>query len=277
MLIKYKINSSIFANGATASTINVPITLDYQNVDNSELVERVFVDTEVIKSINPILDYEKVRFIPIHSYDTTHLTTITYALSFLNNGIIKSPTNYSDIGFSNDDLKFERVSFKESYLYLRFYDSDNALTQNLVNEIEIYSMLTQDDRQPKGVPDPIIAGQAKPSNEIPVRFLLSNPLTTKGVYEGYHIYNYKDEFIFNTPKYLYMRASYFNGNNGKITNLMVEPTAYKIDTLINKLYTRYKLYRDKTGFYYEIDDKYSTNVTYNVDKVIVNLYQIQAL
>ena len=277
MLIKYKINSSIFANGATASTINVPITLDYQNVDNSELVERVFVDTEVIKSINPILDYEKVRFIPIHSYDTTHLTTIIYALSFLNNGIIKSPTNYSDIGFSNDDLKFERVSFKESYLYLRFYDSDNALTQNLVNEIEIYSMLTQDDRQPKGVPDPIIAGQAKPSNEIPVRFLLSNPLTTKGVYEGYHIYNYKDEFIFNTPKYLYMRASYFNGNNGKITNLMVEPTAYKIDTLINKLYTRYKLYRDKTGFYYEIDDKYSTNVTYNVDKVIVNLYQIQAL
>ena len=49
MFVKYQINSSIFASGTTASTINIPITMDYQIVDNGELIERVFVNTEVQK------------------------------------------------------------------------------------------------------------------------------------------------------------------------------------------------------------------------------------
>lgn len=281
MFVNYEITPSMFASGTTASTISIPITIDYQIVDNSELIERVFVDTEVAKSINPILDYEKVRFIPVHA--DKHVDNITYSLNFLKNGSMASPTFYADIEFDNDDIKFERNNFKESFVNLGFYDSPNNLTQNLVTEIEIYSMLTDVDRYGYGSPSPIIPGQPKPSNQIPVRFILSNPLTTKGFYEGYHIYNYKDEYVIGTPKYLYMKATYFNAKNGKTTNLITEPNAYKIDELLNKVYTRYKLYRDSTGFYYEIDDTYSSNIVYQFDytsnkpDITVNLYQIQVI
>lgn len=281
MFVSYKINPSLFASGTTASTINFPIKMDFQTVDNSDLIETVFVDYEVNESINQILDYEKVRFLPVYNNNGTpkQVDNVTYNLSFLVNGVLKNPTYYSDISLDDSDIKYERNYFTEGYLYLGFYDSDNSLTQNLVSEIEIYNSLTDAD---------FIGGvyvginQPKLASQIPVKFVVSNPLTVKGIYEGYHLYDYKDDVGNNVPKYLYMKASFFNAKDGKTTNLMNSPNLYSIDTLVNKLYTKYKLYRDLTSFYYEIDNTYSDNVTYDLvnnvaTNITVNLYQIQVL
>lgn len=278
MFVRYKINPFTLLSGSTASTINIPITLNYELVDNAELISTKFVPNEVQKSINPILDYEKVRFIPKNDLV---LDTITYNLFFLKNGSLANPTMYSDIGFSNDDLKYETNYFTESYLLLNFYDSDNPLTQNLVNQVEIYSMLTPEDHYQNGFKTGntyVIAGQTKPSNQVPVRFLLSNPLTQKkAFYEGYSLYYYKDELTDLIPKYLYMNATYYNTKTGISTNLITQPFAYTIDKLINFLYTRYILSRNTTGYYYTIDTAYSNNVNFNGSGGTVNLYQIQTL
>lgn len=275
MYANFRINPTMFASGATGSTINIPVVIDFQTIDNGELIETDFVNYEVNQSINPILDYEKVRFIPVYNNGTPkQVDNITYNLSFLVNGILKNPTYYSDLGLDDSDVKYERNYFTEGYLYLGFYDSDNALTQNLVNEIEIYNVLTDNDFV-GGVH--VGVNQPNPASQIPVKFVVSNPLTVNGTYEGYHLYNYKDEMVFGAPKYLYMKANYFNAKNGKTINLMNNPNIYGIDTLVNKLYTRYKLYRDVTSFYYEIDTTYSSNVTYNSTNITVNLYQIQVL
>lgn len=281
MFVKYKINTSVFS-GATATTINIPINLEYQIVDNAELVERVFVDVETQKAVNPILDYEKARFIPVDDV-LKQINNVTYQLYFLDSdNNIQIPSYYSNLSFDNLDINFGRNNFKESYLYLGFFDSENQLTQNLVTELEIYNMLTSDDYLPLGTPKPNVAGQPKPASQIPVRFVLTSPmLVRQGFYEGYHIYNYKDEFKVGFPKYLYMKGTYVNAKTGKSTNLMTEPSAYRIDDLIPKLYTRYKLYRDTTGFYYQIDTTYSNNVSYSISPnntdVSVKLYQIQTL
>jgi hypothetical protein len=281
MFASYKINPSLFASGTTESSINIPINLHYQIVDNSELIENTFVKDEIQKAVNPILDYEKTRFVPVIRGTTSRLDTIKYNVNILSGSTILSPTKYSDIGFDNDDIKFERNNFKDSYLYLAFYDDTNPLTQNLVTSIEVYTMLTDDDRYGIGAPAPIIPGQPKPANQISVRFILSNPLTTKGFYEGYHIYDYKSDVLIDQPKYLYMKATYFNAKTGKIVNLMADSKPYSIDKLIDKTYTKYKLFRDSTGFYYEIED--ASNVSYsniNTNPILdatINLYQIQAL
>jgi len=46
-------------SGATATTINIPINMEYQLIDQSELIDRVFVSTEVENSINPIMERPK--------------------------------------------------------------------------------------------------------------------------------------------------------------------------------------------------------------------------
>lgn len=282
MFAKYTINANTFLSGTTASTINIPVNINYQQVDPSELVETEFVAVEVSNAINPILDYEKARYIPTNTSGTL-VTNVTYNLFFLTNGVYSNPTHYSDIGFTNDDLKFENNFFTESYVQLNFYDSDNPLTQNLITQIQIFSMLTQDDLYAQNSflnGAYIIAGQAKPANAVPVRFVLSNPLLVKkAFYEGYHLYDYKDDVSIGTPKYLYMRATYFNSKTGSVKNLMTKPIPTTIDNLVGNLHVKYKLYRDLNSFYYLVDDAYSTNVNYTQNNTLlsVNLFEIQTL
>lgn len=283
MYAKYQILTSSLS-GTSASTINIPVNIQYQIVDNGELIERMFVRNEEKKAINPILDYDKARFIPVYD-TTTSVDTVTYNLNFLDtNANMVQPTYYSNIGFDDGDIKFKKNYFTNSYLILSFYDSDNPMTQNLVTQVEVFNHLSPSDFYTTTTPTQI-AGQPKPANNIPVSLVLSNPLTNRnGYFEGYHVYAYKDEFGINQPPVsLYMKAVYINAKTGKSTNLMTENARHPIDSLIYKQYTKYNLFRTTTGFYYAVDTTYSNNVVYsnspnpNLKNLTINLYQIQVI
>jgi hypothetical protein len=274
---RYKINLNTLATGTTATTINIPINMEFQIVDQAELIERVFVDVEVEKAINPILDYEKVRFIPINSIGL-NLDQISYNIN------LSGATDYGSIGFSDDDIKFNKNNFKYTFLNLAFYDTDNPMTQKLVTNLTLFSHLTSNDLV-QTIVGGATAGQPKPASQIDLNFVVNNPiLLPNGFSEGYHLYDYKDEFKIGDFKYLYMRGSFKNAKTGKSVNLMVDLAPSPIDELVHKLYTRYKLIRNNTGFYYELDDLYhgdgtsgTNNVIYTGNNAVVNLYQIKAL
>jgi hypothetical protein len=276
----FKVNVTTITN--TATTINIPIDMEFQLVDQAELVDRVFVDVETEKNINPIIDYEKAKFIPVNLKNTP-INKIIYKVSLLNGN------TYGAIGFSDDDIKFRKENFKRSFLELNFYDSDNPLTQNFVTSITLFPRITSSDLEPSnsttGTP-----GQPKPANQIPITYTLESPLINpKGFSEGYHIYDYKDEVQIGQPKYLYMRARFKNAKDGKTTNMMVKQQPKPIDLLVHELYTRYILIKAETGYYYRIDNQYQgngpsiapNNVTYQQastnTNIIVDLYQINAL
>jgi hypothetical protein len=254
--------------------------MEYQLVDQSELIDRVFVDVEVEKSINPILDYEKVRFLPL-DLSGAHMDRLIYELDLF------GATNYGAIGFTDDDIKFEKNSFKQTFLNLSFYDTDNPLTQRLITNVTLFSEIKDTDLHPIGSTNGI-PGQPKPAAQIPLIFVVENPiLFPKGVSEGYHLYDYKDELGIGDFKYLYMRASFKNAKTGSTTNLMVMNTGTTIDNLVHLLYTRYKLIRNTTGYYYEIDNTYQglsgitgpNNVSYvlgPVNEAKIKLYKIKA-
>ena len=46
----------------TGTTINVPLSTTFYPVDNTEMLEHKFIEDEVEKSINPIIDYKKIMF-----------------------------------------------------------------------------------------------------------------------------------------------------------------------------------------------------------------------
>lgn len=267
---KFKINPSLYSSGSTATTINIPIVMTNQDVDNAELIEKVFVETEVEYAINPIVDYDRVRFLPLSKLDK-QIKTITYDVYLIESGVYKG--FYGDIGFVNDDIKFRKESFTETHLFLGFYDTDNPLTQNLVSYITLFSELKPIDLLPNGYP--------KPAAQIPLKFVVDSPFYyPMGFAEGYHIYDYKTELNIGQSKYLYMKAVFRNSKTGKITNLMVKNAAQPIESLVNELYTRYELKRTSTGYYYVIDDTYkgsnTTNVVYNNETVTVTLHEVNA-
>lgn len=272
---KYKINLKTMDSGATATTITFPIDMTFQTVDQAELIERVFVETEVEKAINPILNYDKVRFMPITQTNIV-LNKIIYNVNVL--GLNGQYVNvYGKINFTDDDIKYKKESFKQTFLDLVFFDSDNALTQVPINNLTIFSNLNSSDLES--------TGQPKPINQIPINFVLENPIINpRGFAEGYHLYDYKDGLQIGGLKYIYMRATFKNAKTGKAVNLMVTQAPQTIDKLVNELYTRYKLTRTSSGYYYQIDDTYNgngiggiNNVIYNSNSVIINLYEIKAL
>jgi len=268
---KIKINVSSLTTGAT---ITVPVSLDYQFIDQAELINRVFVEVETEKNINPIIDYEKARYLPV-DYNNKLIDKIIYNVNFI------VGNTYAQIGFDYNDIKLRKEVFNKTFLDLNFYDSDNPLNQNLITNVTLYPKILDTDLQPDGQP--------KQPSQIPVKFVLENPiLNPRGFSEGYHLYDYKDELLINgLPKYLYMRASFKNAKTGSITNMMVKNTAQPIDLLVRELYTRYVLFRLPSGYYYRLDDSYQgnllpspNNVLYSpsslYNNVTINLYQILA-
>ena len=73
-----------------------------------------------------------------------------------------------------------------------------------------------------------------------------------------------------------MRATFNNAANGSVTNMMTDGEPYFINELVHKLYIKYILYRDMTGYFYAIDETYSDNVSVNGSDLVVNIYEIQA-
>jgi hypothetical protein len=173
---RYQVNLSTLSSGATATTINIPISMDFQLIDQTELVKRVFVDVETEKAINPIIDYDKARYLPL-DLQGVHIDKVIYNVDLLGS------TFYDSIGFTNDDIKFQTEAFKQTFLSLNFYDSDNPLSQNLITNVTLYAEIKSDNLLPDiptqfsqygyivGTP-----GQAQPASMIPLRFVLESPL-----------------------------------------------------------------------------------------------------
>jgi len=272
---------------STGTTINIPIDMTFQIVDQSEIIERDFVKNEVENAINPIFDYEKVRFKPARNVSATfasQVLNIVYKLNFLSGstGYYQNQqqvdvTNYNDIGFTNDDIKFRKNSLTKSILRLEFYDTDILTNQRLLFFLTIRPKVTIDDVTPPNNNAPFV--QTYSANNKKVEFSLTDTsLNPNGYSEGYNIYSYKDEVDINLPKEVYMRAIFNNAKTGVRTRFMTEYNppniSWPIDIFMGKIFTKYVLHRTVSGFYYEIDTNYSNNVSIVNNNYEIRLYEV---
>jgi hypothetical protein len=261
-MLKYKIRIPT-TSGSTGSHINIPISMENQMVDQGEIIERKFVDVEVEKSINPIIDYEKVKFKPY--FGTSPIDDISYNLTF-NGGLVK----YGEIGFNDTDLALRKNSFSQSFLRLNFYDTDILSRQRLISSLALFSTIYEDETD---VNSKTISAANKYTNFK----VINERVKTADPSEGFNVFHFKDEVGINSPKELFMRAEFNNAKNGKTTNFMTSSNVVGIDDLVNQLHTKYVLKRSTDyGYYYEIDSAYSTNVSGSVSRV-VRLYEIDSL
>jgi len=264
----YKININSIKNGGF---INLPIFEDFSTLDQYDTIKKDFIEVEKSKSINPILDYEKTRLTP--KKDGNDINKININLNLLSNGVINSSSTLESIGFNQKDVLYSKNAFKKSFLRLNFYDTDKLTSQRLVNFYTIFlKMLPEYLNQNGGY----LAGTPKPVANIPVKFTIKNPNIFVDEYsEGFNLYHYKDEVKNGLPKELFMRGVFNNAKNGVSYNLMTANSPQSITNLVNKLHVKYILYRDNTGYYYEIDESYSDNIIVDSNNnLTIKLYEI---
>mgnify|MGYP003673147714 FL=1 len=207
----------------SGTSVNIPISLSFTPVDNSELIETKFIEDEVIKSINPIVDYKKVRFFPAdNNWDLIRKLKINlnFFINFYGN-ITPFPydyseyanlnTNggygagyYSDIGASFDDLFCRTRRVMNSFLRFNFFDSNIPSENNFLFFNDIFTQIGVEQK-----------------NEF--NFLLPAEM----IHEGFYIYWFKDlvDNALNQELEIYMTATYNNSLNGETVGLYTTQTS----------------------------------------------------
>lgn len=180
--------------------VKIPISLEFNVSGQDEVVERDFVDVETEKAVNPIVDFEKVRFIPVNT-NSEEVTSLTLNLNFLDDdGELLSVTNYGDIGFVDNDIKYRKSKFLNSFLRLNFYDSDITTDQNLMSQTTVYSKITSDDIV--GISEANTGGGGEDVIKAIYTITGDNTASCNSGMEGTIVVGNNDILVTNTSRYL---------------------------------------------------------------------------
>jgi hypothetical protein len=178
-------------------------------------IETRFVDNEVKKAINPIIDYKKVRFKPavVKNNVWSIVPEVKIKLEFFNKDV--TPTYgefYNSLGFTSDDLFCRANRVMKSFLTLNYYKSTNPTDNLLLTTSNIYTQIGDDQKD--------VYGNVLKNNECPISFELGDPtLKPEMVHEGFHIYWY-EELIKTSPNneyVFYLSPTYQNADNGEVS------------------------------------------------------------
>jgi len=204
----------------SGSSINLNINLDFSPVDNTELIKTKLIDDEKEKSINPIIDYKKVRFFPAdNNWDIIRKFKInmnfysekTNGYFYSNPPSYNGASAYGDIGFRFDDLFCRTEKLMSSFIRFNYYDSKD-LPNNLIYSTNIFTQILNDQKNEYGF--------VLPKNECPVSFILGDStLEPETVHEGFYFYWFQD-LVDNAPNQeyvVYLEVTYQNAGNGQST------------------------------------------------------------
>lgn len=215
----------------SGTTINIPLSTNFFPIDNTEMIENKFVQDEVKKSINPIIDYKKIMFKPAdNNWDIidnfvinlnfyTKDTVNTNAPQYRNGPSFNGPGVYEDLSFIYDDLFCRTNRFLFSFVRLLFFDSPNSGSNNLLFFNDIYTQIGN--------------GQLNTATNIPLppdqallSFECNNPVLFDEFFAGYSLYWYKDlvDTAPNQEYEMYMTLIFNNAINGKSVSLAPSKT-----------------------------------------------------
>ncbi len=165
----------------TAATIDIPIVIDAIPSDNTDLVKTRFVDNEVKKAINPIIDYKKVRFKPavVKNNVWTIVPEVKIKLEFFNKDTIPTYGEFYDsLGFTSDDLFCRANRVMKSFLTLNYYKSTNPTDNLLLTSSNIFTQIGDDQKD--------VYGNVLKNNQCPISYEIGDPtLKPDMVHEGF--------------------------------------------------------------------------------------------
>lgn len=217
----------------SGTSVNIPISLSFTPVDNSELIETKFINDEANKSINPIVDYKKVRFFPadnnwdlirklkininffIDFYDNNAPFDYSYSeYANLNTNAGYGAGYYGDMGASFDDLYCRTKRVMNSFLRFNFFDSNISSENNFLFFNDIFTQIGVDQKNEFNF--------LLPEDQSPVNYYLGDSvLEPEMIHEGFYLYWFKD-LVDNAPNQeleIYMTAVYNNAINGETVGL----------------------------------------------------------
>jgi len=214
----------LIGNIGSGTTIDIPLKTNFFPVDNAELIQDKFVNDEVEKSINPIVDYKKIIFKPADNnweiIDKFKINLNFYTPNSIeagapsHRGTGAEPGVYKDLTFVFDDIFCRTNRFINSFIRFSFYDIPNSGENQLLSFFDIFTQVGVEQRTEFGFPEGVETS--------PISFILGDPIKQpEEVHEGYQFYWFKD-LVDNAPNQeyaLYTLVQFNSAINGKVYQL----------------------------------------------------------
>ena len=236
-------------------------------VDDDAVVAKNFL-AEMTKDIIPdIVDNEKRQFIPciktfwgdklaqeivfnLHFRERDDMLTFNLKDKFIWNGfdwkeeektIVKKIDGYDDrlgdelnkLGFTEDDVKFQKTKLKKTFLRLLFYSSPSMLDKDLLyystifldtGELFLKYAFIKNSVDESGTSSVLVFDDKKTDDKLRLsaQFKVKNKYDSTKSSEGFYLYLFPDEVQEeNAPRTIYMKVEFNHAGYGKTIPMML--------------------------------------------------------
>jgi hypothetical protein len=257
-----------------------------------------YVDNVIEGKINEPIDMEKQIFIP--SLDRHLSTYVVNEINFKINvrkrkygwestllenewyGDETGTTSIFDIGFDDNDIKFQKSSLKKSFIRLSFYDTPHRGNQKLL----YYSTVFLDSNK-------IFNDYFAKDKKSDLEFVIKNSFDYSACSEGYYLYLFPKFAKKDIPTTIYLKVEFNHAKYGKTISLVLpSDDDYKngytnnntrgttgIEKLFNDLYIKVNIMYDSKNNKYvwyipdstnnKVNDKENKRITMTLYEPIV--------
>ena len=276
---------------------------DETNLLKENTIRDIFTNEIKNKIIPPFVDMEKIMYEPtLSSIGDTAVEEIIFNLnlrtreadkswSIRRNGwwnefpgghftSIKKADTITHLGFTDDDIRYQSMKVKKSFLRLSFYDSDNPLTQQLL----YYSTIFLDSGDLFG--KYIKASGTPRTDAIKCSFSVKSRYNTEKSSEGFYLYLFPSETPIDAPpKDIYMKVEFNHAGYGR-TLQMLKPKIREDEWIeaipMNEFYdytfiklAAKRLPGNQLNYIYYVDEN-TPAVDIDYDKKTINFYLFEA-
>ena len=212
----------------------------------------------------------------------------------VNNNQRLAQLNSSDLvgylNFSDEDVRYQKMKLKKSFIRLTFYDSDNPLTQQML----YYSTIFLDSGDLFGK---FVKGKNKDKNfgvfsesgetRVSTQVVVKNKYNTDKSSEGFYLYLFNNEAEKGgSSKDIYMKVEFNHAGYGR-TLPMIKPylddqnklQKVPFDKYFDSLYIKLGIKQMPTGeanyvYYFDDSNKYGVILDHTNRKIIFNLFEV---
>lgn len=266
--------------------LNVQILNKHTETTTNEVLKEYYIDSELKKAINPIIDNEKKMFHPV--IGGVDVKSITFNVNLLTeNGLAQ--TKLSDLGLSDDDVNYKRNNFTNSYLKFSFYTSNDRRSRVLLGENRIYLNTTTEDYETVE-PNSVIRsnnnvsvlglsyltqiGKLKPISEINLKFKTTSPkIDTNTNNDSYFLWLPTN--IISVSETIYYTVEFTSGVNGFTYLLGNKNGPSALNEVMGTITSSLDLYDDlNTKPIYSFSEVNDINLVNTDGHITLNFYEI---
>lgn len=281
--------------------INIPLSNNFNpSLIQSENIKNFYVKEQIDRNVTDIVDMEKQIFIPtvkkIGHNSEEKLNGVVDSIVINTNfrerenkswsdgevlnkyyNKVKYSTSLYDLGFTEDDIKYQKSSLKKSFLRLSFYDTKSRGTQSLL----FYNTIFLDSNE-------ILSKYMTNKNDVECSFTVSNNYNFNKSSEGYFLYIFPSLCKGESETTIYMKAEFNHAKYGKTIPLLLpsdenfkcgyissntDNSSHGINKLFDDLYIEVKIKYDKENnkyiWYFNKDEVND----YTNKKIILTLFE----